>query len=302
MPKRTRQKHVENFTEIKKFASVQEIDGAIEILDKRIQEIEALGTEQVSYKSQRVANVESSIRNSILDIFGPRSPEFGEYQEYRLFYPQLAFTSSRQFAERLRQENEQRFLAELPEARTMVRGLIERLQEKRSSLTRDKASTRGGADLASKPTKPPRAFLSYSHDSSEHRDWVRNLGARLRHDGVEAILDRWELVPGDQLPQFMERAVRENDFVLIACTPRYKERSDARVGGVGYEGDIMTAEVCSSQNHRKFIPLLRGGQWSDAAPSWLSGKYLSTSAVIPIPTKNIESSYRRFIKLAKSHH
>jgi hypothetical protein len=71
----------------------------------------------------------------------------------------------------------------------------------------------------------------------------------------------------------MERAVRENDLILIVCTPHYKEKSDARIGGVGYEGDIMTAEVLSKGNHRKFIPVLRTGDWDKAAPTWLSGKY-----------------------------
>jgi hypothetical protein len=71
----------------------------------------------------------------------------------------------------------------------------------------------------------------------------------------------------------MEKAIRDNQFVAIICTPRYKRRSDAREGGVGYEGDIMTAEVMTSQNHRKFIPVLRSGTWTEAAPSWLAGKY-----------------------------
>jgi len=71
----------------------------------------------------------------------------------------------------------------------------------------------------------------------------------------------------------MESAVRENDYVLIICTPRYKEKADNRSGGVGYEGDIMTAEVMTKQNHRKFIPLLRKDSWEKASPSWLSGKY-----------------------------
>ena len=70
----------------------------------------------------------------------------------------------------------------------------------------------------------------------------------------------------------MEQAVRENDYVLIVCTPRYKEKSDGRVGGVGYEGDIMTAEVMAQGNDRKFIPVLREGEWAEAAPSWILGK------------------------------
>jgi len=274
MPKRTRQTPLESFTEIKKFASIQEIDRNVSTVEKRIQEIEALGTDQVSYSSQRVANVESSIRTSILDVFGPRSPEFGEYKEYRLFYPELAFTTSRAMAERLNSENQMRFLSELPETITMLRGLVNRLEEKRSHLAG--ATTQlddAQGHLNSEPDKPPRAFLSYSHDSPSHRGWVKELASCLRGDGVETILDQWELAPGDQVQEFMERAVRENDFVLIICTPRYKDRSDSRTGGVGYEGDIMTAEVYRDRNHRKFIPILRVGDWSEAAPSWLAAKY-----------------------------
>jgi TIR domain-containing protein len=118
----------------------------------------------------------------------------------------------------------------------------------------------------------PRAFISYSYDSPNHKQWVTDFAARLRGDGVETILDRWELEPGDQLPAFMERAVRENDFVLIVCTPRYKERSDSRTGGVGFEEDIMTAEVLTAGDQRKFKPVLRSGEWASAAPTWLKGK------------------------------
>jgi TIR domain len=121
--------------------------------------------------------------------------------------------------------------------------------------------------------KVPKAFVSYSWDDDDHRLWVRELSTRLRSDGIEVTLDQWHTAPGDQLPEFMERAVRENDHILIICTPRYKKRSDGRIGGVGYEGDIMTAEALTSRNQRKFIPILRRGDWQDAAPSWVSGKY-----------------------------
>jgi len=117
------------------------------------------------------------------------------------------------------------------------------------------------------------AFISYSWDDDAHRDWVHHLAERLRADGVDVSIDRWSTAPGDQLPAFMEKAIRDNQFVIIICTPRYKRRSDAREGGVGYEGDIMTAEVMTSRNNRKFIPVLRGTSWSQAAPSWLGGKY-----------------------------
>jgi TIR domain-containing protein len=117
------------------------------------------------------------------------------------------------------------------------------------------------------------AFVSYAWDNDEHRQWVLDLATRLRTDGVETILDQWHLVPGDQLPAFMETAVRESDHVLIVCTPRYKKRSNQREGGVGYEGDIIIGEVFTTRNERKFIPILRRGEWTDSAPTWLTGKY-----------------------------
>jgi len=74
----------------------------------------------------------------------------------------------------------------------------------------------------------------------------------------------------------MERAIRESDFVLIICTQKYKAKSDARGkgggGGVAYEGDVIQGEVFTRHNHRKFIPILRKGDWIDSAPFQLMGK------------------------------
>lgn len=122
------------------------------------------------------------------------------------------------------------------------------------------------------PSSPPSAFFSYSWDSQEHRRWVADLGSRLRADGIDLLLDEWHLRPGDQLPHFMERAVRKSSFVLIICTPRYRQKSDSRSGGVGYEGNVITAELYTAGNERKFVPILREGEWTEAAPSWLLGK------------------------------
>jgi tetratricopeptide (TPR) repeat protein len=125
----------------------------------------------------------------------------------------------------------------------------------------------------SSDARPPQVFVSYSWDDDAHKAWVAKLATRLQNDGANVILDQWHVRLGDQLPQFMETSVRDSDFVLIICTPRYKERVDRRRGGGGYEGHVITAEVFEySENQRKFIPVLRLGEWKDAAPSWLLGK------------------------------
>lgn len=118
----------------------------------------------------------------------------------------------------------------------------------------------------------PSAFVSYAWDDDTHQQWVKEFARRLRGDGVDVTLDQWHSAPGDQLPAFMERGISGNDFVIIICTPQYKQKSESRSGGVGYEGDIITAEVAVKQNHRKFIPVLRLSEWESAAPSWLLGK------------------------------
>ncbi len=119
----------------------------------------------------------------------------------------------------------------------------------------------------------PKIFISYAWESDEFKGWVKNLAIQLRNNGIDAKLDQWEVIPGDQMPLFMEKSVRENDYVLIICTPKYKLKSENRIGGVGYEGDIMTAEVLKSSNHRKFIPILQSGTKDTSLPSWLQGKY-----------------------------
>lgn len=119
----------------------------------------------------------------------------------------------------------------------------------------------------------PTTFISYAWESEELKSWVKDLESQLPSNGIDAKLDQWEVVPGDQMTHFMEKSERDNDFVLIVCTPQYKTKSENRIGGVGYEGDIMTAEVLQNSNHGKFIPILKSGTKETALPAWLKGKY-----------------------------
>ena len=141
------------------------------------------------------------------------------------------------------------------------------------------------------PVIVPKLFLSYSWDSDAHKQWVKQFAARLRKDGIDVTLDQWETALGDQLPSFMEEAIGESQYVLIVCTPNYKERSEGRKGGVGYEGDIMTAEIMAEKNHRKFIPVLRSGTWEEAAPNWLTGKSYSDLS----DDESSEASYKQLV-------
>lgn len=114
-------------------------------------------------------------------------------------------------------------------------------------------------------------FISYSWDDDSHIQWVEALAARLRSDGIETILDRWEVAVGEHFTHFMERSIARSDYVLLVCTPTYRLKSENRMGGVGYEGNIMTAELCDSQNHSKFIPIIAKGTRAESVPTWRKG-------------------------------
>jgi hypothetical protein len=119
----------------------------------------------------------------------------------------------------------------------------------------------------------PSVFISYAWEDDAHRAWVHSFASMLREDGINVRIDYWYMRPGDEITHFMETAVRESDFVLVVCTPRYKASSDARTGGVGYENQVLTGELFVLGNTQKVIPLLRRGEWPEAAPSWALGRW-----------------------------
>ena len=120
----------------------------------------------------------------------------------------------------------------------------------------------------------PRVFLSYSHEEPEHDCWVIALGKLLRENGVDAYLDKWDLIPGQDTTYFMESQIRDSDFVVLICTPLYAEKSNIPRGGVGYEKNIISAEMLQARDLRpKFIPILRKGTFDNALPTYLGSKY-----------------------------
>ncbi|WLG51617.1 toll/interleukin-1 receptor domain-containing protein [Pseudomonas sp. FP1742] len=117
----------------------------------------------------------------------------------------------------------------------------------------------------------PKVFISYSHDSQEHKQWVLEFATRLRNSGVDAILDQWELQPGDDLPHFMEQNLASSDRVLMICTERYVGKANSGSGGVGYEKMIVTADLMRTIDSNKVIPLIRQAGTHET-PTFLKSK------------------------------
>ena len=105
--------------------------------------------------------------------------------------------------------------------------------------------------------KVPKIFISYSHDSADHKQWVGELASRLVKSGIDVIFDQWDLGLGDDVPKFMEKSVSESDRVLMICTETYVRKADEGEGGVGYEAMIVTGELVRDLGTSKFIPVVR---------------------------------------------
>ena len=122
----------------------------------------------------------------------------------------------------------------------------------------------------------PRIFVSYSHDSEAHKRWVRKLSGDLRERGIDAILDVWDLRPGDDAASFMERGVREADRVLLVCSEAYVQKANEMSGGVGYEKLVITGELARDLSTTKFVPIVRRSGEDTKLPSFLGNRiYIS---------------------------
>jgi len=112
-------------------------------------------------------------------------------------------------------------------------------------------------DKKSEPAREhKKVFISYSWSSQE---WVIDLATELIENGIEVVLDYWDLREGDDKYEFMEKEVNDKsiDKVLIICDQQYKEKANNRAGGVGTEAQILTPELYDNNSPRKYIPILK---------------------------------------------
>ena len=74
-------------------------------------------------------------------------------------------------------------------------------------------------------TTHPTCFISYSHDSEEHRQAVVDFAQALRQHGIDVTIDRFaEAAPPANWPNWMVRQIQTSDFVVVVVTETYARR------------------------------------------------------------------------------
>jgi hypothetical protein len=142
-------KHVPPVIEARWF-TVAEIDAGIRKLRRRIDDVNALDADRVTYKDARVDVAESNIRETIRDVFGQNSPEFTEHQYHDIW------KGSRIMGED--HEAPRKFTAGIVQSTSILEGLIARLEEKR-------------ADLVEEPSGVSKVATPATSTKSLHRAW-----------------------------------------------------------------------------------------------------------------------------------
>jgi hypothetical protein len=148
--------------------------------------------------------------------------------------------------------------------KTTLKEWLDSQREKAQEIEREEVA------IETEIVENPKVFISYSWDNEDHKNWVLNLAKRLRENGVDAIIDRYELKPGKNMMVFMEQSIEVSDKVLIVFTENYKLKADKRAGGVGYEYSILNADLYQRiADNEKYLPILRSGTFETSVPAFM---------------------------------
>ena len=129
------------------------------------------------------------------------------------------------------------------------------------------------AQIMSSDSTPPKVFISYSHDSQEHKERILELADHFREDGIDCNIDQYEDSPAEGWQRWMLNQVEAADFVLVVCTEQYHRRfrGHEEVGkgkGATWEGGVIIQELYDAQGtNSKFIPVTFSPQDTDFIPS-----------------------------------
>ena len=123
----------------------------------------------------------------------------------------------------------------------------------------------------------PKVFISYAWTNDEYVLKVSEFVKRLRSDGIDTLFDQFDLESGNSLNNFMEKCVKDQTVthVLMLLNPAYKEKADNRSGGAGRETQIISEEVYSDLDNKKFKPIIfdvEDKQVKDVVPIYLKNR------------------------------
>ena len=114
----------------------------------------------------------------------------------------------------------------------------------------------------------PKIFISYAWGDKENQNRVLSFASSLMSDGIDVIIDKWNLREGNDKYAFMEKSVTDSSVtnVLILLDPLYASKADTKEGGVGTETQIISPEIYEKTAQTKFLPVVFSRNEDGAIP------------------------------------
>jgi hypothetical protein len=124
---------------------------------------------------------------------------------------------------------------------------------------------------------PPRVFVSYSHDSAQHRDLVRRFAELLRSGlGFDVHLDQWADDSRRDWAQWAIEQIGKAHYVLAIASPAFRERTDGRAPahlgrGAQFEGALLRDRMTRDRTQwvSRILPVVLPGCVIDDIPDFL---------------------------------
>jgi energy-coupling factor transporter ATP-binding protein EcfA2 len=132
----------------------------------------------------------------------------------------------------------------------------------------------------------PAIFISYSHDSPQHVQWVEDFAVRLKRlIECEVILDKWSYDRTLPWNAFMVESIWRSDIVILVCTEEYRAKAENLRGQSGVSREAVITLTDFYANPQKFIPVVReiSEDGNAVVPYWLTNwDYVDFSAHAPM--------------------
>ncbi len=106
--------------------------------------------------------------------------------------------------------------------------------------------------------KVPKVFISYAHSNKSFNEKVLEFSNKLRNNGIDANIDQYEESPNEGWQRWMEKQIRNSDFVLIVSNSNYYNKiydEIQKTKGINWEVNIVYQNMYDNKClNDKYIP------------------------------------------------
>lgn len=149
----------------------------------------------------------------------------------------------------------------------------------------------------------PKVFVSYAHESDEHRAQVLAFATFLRKAGIAAVLDLWSADARQDWYSWAIREMTDADFVLVVASERYRVAGDGNGPndehrGVQSEAALLRELVYSDRTGwlPKILPVVLPGSDIGQIPLFLQPHTTSRYHVTSFDIGGTENLLRAILR------